>query len=70
LSYIVVKNGAGTFTADFQVNGVSITGADAVAVTSTEQTINISQPVAPGDTITMIASSNNLGTDFALVMGV
>lgn len=70
MTYIVVKTAAGTCTAQFQVNGVDISGANAVAVTSTEQIVTISQAVVTGDTITMIISSNSLATDLAVVMGV
>ena len=70
MTYIVVKTAAGTCTAQFQVNGVNITGASAVAVTSTEQIVTINQAIVTGDTITMIISNNNLAVDLALVMGV
>ena len=70
MTYIVVKTAAGTCTAQFQRNGVNITGASAVAVTSTEQIVTINQAIVTGDTITMIISNNNLAVDLALVMGV
>jgi hypothetical protein len=70
MTYIVVKTAAGTCTAQFQRNGVNITGASAIAVTSTEQIVTINQAIVTGDTITMIISNNNLATDLAVVMGV
>jgi hypothetical protein len=69
LAYIRLKTQAGTCTANFQVDGVSITGANAVAVTSTEQNVPITQVVPEGSTVSVIISANNLATDLAIVMG-
>lgn len=53
------KTSAGTFTANVQINGVSVTGLSAVAVTSVKTTTNASgaNSVVAGDVITVVVTN-------------
>lgn len=56
---LIAITGVGTFTANVQINGTSVTGLSSVAVTSTKTTTNATalNTFAAGDTLTVVITS-------------
>lgn len=68
IASLVAKTASGTVTCNVRINGVSVTGLSAVAVTSVESTTNSSgaNTFAIGDTIEVVCSSVSSAADLQL----
>lgn len=65
-----LKTTSGTITASIQIDGVSVTGLDALSVTSTPQSPNASalNSVGIGDRVTLVLASNASAVDVEFTM--
>jgi hypothetical protein len=67
---LIAATTSGTVTLDVKINGTSITGLSAVAVSSTPSTTTATaaNTIAAGDTLTVVATSPSSPVDLVLTL--